>query len=201
MEHFSHLQKDKKLYAMLLQADPINITKRKNVFLWLLRSVAGQQLSTKAAATIFERFLELLQEPTPQKVLSLSVEEIRSVGFSQSKANYLQNIAAFWKQENLTDASFAKLTDEYIIDYLCQIKGVGKWTVQMLLMFTLSRPNVFAVDDLGIQQAMTLLYGWKEMDLKTKKEKMLMQSKKYSPTNTLVCMHLWKWKDDKKNAI
>ena len=83
-----------------------------------------------------------------------------------------------------------------IVDLLVQIKGVGKWSVEMLLMFTLGREDVFAVDDLGIQQAMTKLYKLDAADKKGMKEKMLKLSAKWSPYRTYACLHLWRWKDN-----
>jgi DNA-3-methyladenine glycosylase II len=201
MQQFAYLQSDNKLFAMLQQMEAIKIVKRKNVFLWLVRSVAGQQLSTKAAHSIFQKFLALITEPTPQQIVELDIEQLRNVGFSYNKSAYIKNIAAFWIQHNITDKMFTSMQDDVIIDYLTQIKGVGKWTVQMLLMFTLGRQNVFAVDDLGIQQAMCLLYGWDASDKKTLRIKMLRKANTYAPYSTLVCMYLWKWKDDKKNTI
>lgn len=87
------------------------------------------------------------------------------------------------------------MSNEEIIDLLVQIKGVGKWTVEMLLMFSLGREDVFAVDDLGIQQAMCKLYKIDATDKKIMKEKMLKISAKWSPYRTYACLHLWRWKD------
>ena len=89
------------------------------------------------------------------------------------------------------------MSNEEIIELLTQIKGVGKWTVEMLLMFTLGREDVFAVDDLGIQQAMIRLYKLDPTDKKALKEKMLQLSAKWSPYRTYACLHLWQWKDEK----
>jgi DNA-3-methyladenine glycosylase II len=201
INQFAYLQKDKKLFAMLQSMQELKIEKRKNVFLQLTRSVAGQQLSTKAAHSIFQKFLAIIPDPTPQSILALNIEQLRAVGFSYNKGAYIQHIAQFWLDENISDKTFTKLSDEQIIEYLTQIKGVGKWTVEMLLMFTLGRQNVFAVDDLGIQQAMCRLYGWDETNKKEMKIKMLATAKTYAPFSTLVCMYLWKWKDDKKNTM
>jgi DNA-3-methyladenine glycosylase II len=201
MPFFDYLQKDKKIFSLLQSSDEIKLQKRKNVFLQLTRSVAGQQLSTKAAHAIFQKFLNIIPETTPQAILTLDIEQLRAVGFSYSKSAYIQNIAKFWIDENITDKTFTKLSDEEIIIYLTKIKGVGSWTVEMLLMFTLGRQDVFAVDDLGIQQAMCRLYGWDETNKKEMKIKMLAKAKTYSPNTTLICMHLWKWKDNKKNTI
>jgi DNA-3-methyladenine glycosylase II len=197
MNYKSFLSKDKSLAKAIKLIGDLNLEKRENVFIYLVRSVAGQQLSTKAAASIFNKFLLLLgkKKPTPKNIASLKIEDLRNVGFSYAKAGYIHNIAEFWTKEKIKDATFDNLTDAEIIKLLTQIKGVGSWTVEMLLMFTLGREDVFAVDDLGIQQGMQLLYEWPEMPLKELKQKMLSQSKSYSPYNTFACMYLWRWKD------
>jgi DNA-3-methyladenine glycosylase II len=197
MEYQVHLSKDKSLAKAMQLVDPVVLEKRENVFLWLVRSVAGQQLSTKAAASIFNKFMLLLgkKKPTPKNIASLDIEELRAVGFSYSKAGYIHNIAAFWIAEKITDDKFDNMTDGDIIKFLTQIKGVGNWTVEMLLMFTLARPDVFAVDDLGIQQGMQRLYKWPEMPLKELKLKMLAKAKSYQPYSTYACSIIWRWKD------
>lgn len=193
----SHLLNDKKLARAIHTIGDLKLSTRENVFLWLVRSVLGQQLSTKAAASIFEKFLQALgrKKVNPKNVLALSIEELRSVGCSYAKANYIHNISQFWIDHRLTDTYFHSLSDDEIINLLTQIKGVGKWTVQMLLMFTLGRENIFAVDDLGIQQGMMDIYGWKNISLKELKIKMLKQSLLYSPYNTYACIYIWRWKD------
>jgi DNA-3-methyladenine glycosylase II len=197
----AHIQKDKKLFAILSKAAPVEIGLRKNAFMWLVRSVTGQQLSTKVAAVIFERLVALCKKINPENILAVDVEALRSIGFSYQKANYIQNIAAFWQEQKLTDAKLQKLSDEEVIALLTQIKGVGEWTVQMLLMFTLGRENIFPILDLGIQQAMQRLYGWEDLSKKELFEKMKAKQKIYSPHCTIICKQLWIWKDAKKNAI
>jgi DNA-3-methyladenine glycosylase II len=202
MQQFAYLQSDKKIFAVLQQMPEIQLQKRKNIFLWLVRSVAGQQLSTKAAHAIFEKFLILIEHNcTPEKIVLLDIEQLRAVGFSYNKSAYIKNIAAFWIDNNITDKTFITKSDEDIITYLTQIKGVGTWTVQMLLMFTLGRPNVFAVDDLGIQQAMCKLYDWDATNKKELKSKMLAKANTYAPYSTVICMYLWRWKEVKTNTI
>ena len=108
---------------------------------------------------------------------------------------YVQNVAAFCFEHKITDKKLHKLSNEEIIELLTQIKGVGKWTVEMLLMFSLGREDVFAVDDLGIQQAMAQLYKLDGTNKKILKENMLKISAKWSPYRTYACLHLWRWKD------
>jgi len=196
MEYLKHLQKDKKLKP-LLQSGPLKISKRKNVPIRLMASIMSQQLSTKVAAVIYQRFLDLYNGTDPElsKVLKTPDEKLRAIGLSNAKVSYVKNVAAFCLEHGITDKTLAKMENEAIIDLLVQIKGVGRWTVEMLLMFTLGREDVFAVDDLGIQQAMCNIYQIDPADKKTMKTTMKNISEKWAPYQTYACMHLWRWKD------
>ena len=159
----------------------------------------SQQLSTKVADVIFRRFLELYDgtEPTPQQILDTPHETLRGIGLSNAKVSYVQNVARYMIEHKTDDKSLTKMTNEEVIGFLTPIKGVGKWTVEMLLMFTLGREDVFAVDDLGIQQAMTKIYKLDATDKKGLREKMLKISAKWSPYRTYACFFLWDYKDAK----
>ncbi|MFM2388409.1 MAG: hypothetical protein RL660_3166 [Bacteroidota bacterium] len=200
---FSYLAKHKKLHAFIQAQGPVELAPRKNVFLQLVRAIAGQQLSTKAAASIYDKFLQNCgsKNPQPQDILALNIEDMRAVGFSYNKAQYIHNIASFWQEHKLTDAKLFKMQDRELIDFLTQIKGVGTWTVEMLLMFTMARPNIFAVGDLGIQQGMCMLYGWKDISDKALHAKMLAKAKEYEPYSTYVCLYIWQYKDLSKQKI
>ena len=196
MEYFSHLQKDKKLAAVL--KEPMEpLTLHKNIPLRLMASIMSQQLSTKVAKVIYRRFLEIYKgkEPKPQQVLDTPFDVLRGIGLSNAKVGYVQNVATFCIEHKITDKKLLAMRNEEIVELLTQIKGVGKWTVEMLLMFTLGREDVFAVDDLGIQQAMVKAYNLTIEEKKALKEKMLTLSKKWSPYRTYACLHLWSWKD------
>ncbi len=197
--HIEHLSKDKKLLPVLLSVEPYKLKKRKNICLRLCASIMSQQLSTKVAEVIFKRFLELYggKEPTPQQIADTSFEKLRAIGLSNAKVNYVQNVARYVIEHNADDKKLYKMSNEDVIAFLTPIKGVGKWTVEMLLMFTLGREDVFAVDDLGIQQAMTKIYKLDATDKKCMKEKMLKISAKWSPYRTYACFYLWKYKDTK----
>ena len=151
------------------------------------------------AAIIFERFVALYpaKKPTIQKVLDTPEETLRGIGISYAKIKYIYAVANFCLEHKITDKKLQELSNEAIIELLTQIKGVGKWTVEMLLMFSLGREDVFAVDDLGIQQAMTKLYHLDSTNKKQLKIDMLERSKVWSPYRTYACLHLWRWKDDK----
>lgn len=195
--HVLHLSKDKKLQKLVEQIPRFELEPRKNVYLHLCSSIISQQLSTKVAEVIYKRFLALYGKkiPTPQQIIDTPFEELRSIGLSNAKANYVINVCRFFLENKITDAKLYKMSNEEIVDLLTQIKGVGKWTVEMILMFTLGREDVFAVDDLGIQQAMSKLYNIDAGDKKLMKEKMLDISKKWSPYRTYACRYLWRWKD------
>ncbi len=199
MEYLLHLKKDKKLEKIIKEPLPL-LQMRQNIPLRLMASIMSQQLNTKVAKIIYKRFLELYEgnEPQPKQVLDTPFETLRAIGLSNAKVNYVKNVAAFCIEKEITDTKLMSLTNHEIIDLLTQIKGVGKWTVEMLLMFTLGREDVFAVDDLGIQQAMIKAYNLPADDKKLLKEKMLKISLKWKPYRTYACMHLWNWKD---NAI
>ena len=198
MEHIHHLTKDKKFKKILELQEPFILAKRKNVYLHLCKSIMSQQLSTKVADVFQQRFINLYKtkNPTAAEIAATPFETLRSIGLSNAKANYVINVCNFFIEEKITDAKLYKMSNEEVIKYLTQIKGVGQWTVEMILMFTLGREDVFAVDDLGIQQAICKLYKIDATDKKAMKEKMLIVSKKWSPYRTYACRYLWGWKDN-----
>ncbi len=196
MNYIKHLSKDKKL-RKVIGKDFHELKMRKNIPLRLMASILSQQLSTKVAAVIFKRFLELYngKEPKPQQVIDTPHEILRAIGLSNAKVGYVKNVAEFCIEHSITDKKLAKLSNGEITELLIQIKGVGKWTVEMLLMFSLGREDVFAVDDLGIQQAMTKIYQLDTNNKKLMKEQMIKIAANWSPYRTYACLHLWKWKD------
>lgn len=198
MPHIAHLTKDKKLATIIAQQPKYVLKRRKNVYLHLCNSIMSQQLSTKVADVFQQRFMNLFTTATPSAsdILAIPFETLRGIGLSNAKANYVQNICRFFIEQNITDAQLYKMNEEELIALLTQIKGVGRWTVEMVLMFTLGREDVFAVDDLGIQQAICKLYKVDAADKKAMKEKMLHISKKWSPYRTYACRYLWGWKDN-----
>lgn len=197
MPHFIHLSKDKKFKKILELQERFTLVKRKNIHLHLCNSIMSQQLSTKVADVFQKRFLNLYgnKNPTAEQIAATDFETLRAIGLSNAKANYVLNVSRFFIEEKITDTRLHKMSNEELIPYLTQIKGVGQWTVEMILMFTLGREDVFAVDDLGIQQAMCKLYKIDATDKKAMKEKMLSISKKWSPYRTYACRYLWGWKD------
>ncbi len=173
-------------------------SKRDNdLYLALLRAIVGQQLSVKAAATIWKRFLALFPSGYPHtgQLLAMDVQLLRTAGLSFQKAGYLKNIAEFGKTSTLDYKKLKKMPDETLIEYLCSIKGVGRWTAEMILMFTLRRPDVLPLDDLGIQTGMRQHYNLKQKDKKKLFAAMTGVAERWRPFRTYACMYLWRSKD------
>jgi len=196
MDYIAHLSKDKKLAKLIEGNEPFQLKIRKNICLRLCASIMSQQLSTKVAKVIYHRFLELYggKEPTPEQIVNTPFDKLRAIGLSNAKTQYVLNVARFAIDHDLTDRKLKKM--EEIIELLTQIKGVGKWTVEMLLMFTLGREDIFSADDYGIKTAMKKLYHLDDTNKKGFKEKMMKISEKWSPYRTHACLHLWHWKDN-----
>jgi DNA-3-methyladenine glycosylase II len=196
LEHIKHLNKDKKLKAIIASQETIVLKKEKTIYLWICFSIISQQLSTKVAKVIQQRFLDLYdsKKPSLEEIIATPFDTLKGIGLSQSKTNYLLNVCHFFLEHKLTDSKLIKMDDETLIELLIQIKGVGRWTVEMILMFALGREDVFAVDDLGIQQKMCALFDIDKSDKKQMKIKMQEISYPWSPYRTYACRYLWGWK-------
>ena len=188
----NHLSQDQVL-SKILHLD-IQIPKDKtSLFQALLKAVISQQLSVKAAATIYERFLNLFSNriPTQEAVLLCTDESIRSIGLSRQKSAYVKNIAQFFVDHDLKQLDWSTYSNQELIDLLTQIKGVGRWTVEMILIFNLGRPDVFPKGDLGIKNAMIELY-----DLKSEGKSLLSEMEKiaarWKPYSTYASLFLWR---------
>ncbi len=169
-----------------------------NIYLDLLSSIVSQQLSTKVAAVIFDRFIQLFPEcdPTPEALVEIDLEELRRCGLSYQKAGYLKNVAAHWIEHHSKGLKdWLAMDDEEIIADLTQIKGVGKWTVQMILMFQLGRLDILPLDDLGIRQGIVKLYQLDELKGKPLLAEMTSVAENWRPYRSVACRYLWKWND------
>jgi DNA-3-methyladenine glycosylase II len=189
------LRTDPKLQGVMetvaLRLPPTN----EDVYLVLLKSIVEQQLSLKAAATIWQRLLErMVDYPSPDRILNTPVEDLRGVGLSYQKANYLQHIAHFAIENDLSFTHLSGMDDHETLRYLTQIKGVGKWTAEMIMMFSLGRTDVFPVDDLVIRNAMIDLY-----EVKSEKRQLIHDleaiASRWRPYRSYACYLLWDWKD------
>src|SRR3954470_8052773 len=157
----------------------------------LTRAIVFQQLSGKAAGTILGRFNALYpdNEATPARVLATSDETLRSVGLSRQKIGYLRDLAAKVSDGSLPLDHVESLEDDDLIAHLVQVKGIGKWTAQMFLMFRLGRPNVLPDLDLGIQNAIQRAYRMRKRPTPKKVQQI---GKKWSPHSSVACWYLWR---------
>jgi DNA-3-methyladenine glycosylase II len=150
---------DPVLASIIEQVGPVRINYTEPVFGSLVRSIVYQQLSGKAAATIFGRLVGATGDPvTPRSLLRLSFEELRSLGLSKQKATYIRDLAGKTASKEVAFESFPRMTNDQILRQLTSVKGIGVWTVQMFLMFSLRRPDVLPCGDLGIRNAVQRAY-------------------------------------------
>jgi DNA-3-methyladenine glycosylase II len=156
----------------------------------LLRSIVGQQLSTKAASTIYRRMLELFDghAPTPQQLLAADPDAIRAAGLSRPKIAYLRDLALHVEEGTLELERLPDLPDEEVTAQLTAIKGLGQWTADMFLMFHLGRPDVLPVGDQGIRRAVHVQYRLRKLPDAKRLEKI---GKPWRPYRTLACLYLW----------
>ena len=191
------LSKDAVLAGIIAAGSPLKSSRSEDLYYKLLGSIVSQQLSTKVAAVIFKRFNELFPDhyPHPHLLAQMPDELLRSAGLSFQKIGYVRNVAAFAAAGNLEHATIDALEDEALIKHLTQIKGVGRWTVEMLLMFALERPDVFPLDDLGIQNAMKRHYGLEETG-KALRLRMQEIAENWRPYRSIASKYLWQSLDN-----
>ena len=165
-----------------------------DVYISLLESIVSQQISIKAADTIFARFCALFPEgyPSAKVLANMEDEQLRLAGLSFQKIKYLKNVADFANKNRIDYEYLLEMSDEEIIAYLTPIKGVGKWTVEMILMFTLDRPDVFPIDDLVVRQKMLKAYTI-ESTGKQQRLELTAIAEQWKPYRSLACKYLWRW--------
>jgi len=188
LHHFSLV--DPILYAVAKEKGILPVKGGTDPFSDLCNAIVCQQLSDKAGSAIWKKFEALFSlSPTPHAVLEKSVETLRKSGVSQSKAQYIQNIAKAFIDGTVEPKKFSGMTDEEIISHLVVIKGVGRWTAEMFLIFSLGRPDVFSCGDLGLRKGIQKLYGLKKLP---EEKQLLRLTKKWSPYRSYASLLLWK---------
>ena len=191
-----YLSRDKDLKTLIDHFGVITLKRRRNYFKSLLRSIIHQQLSGKAARTIENRFLELYNGnrcPTPEEVLKTPAEAIQNVGISRMKTEYIRGLAKIIDDGDIRLEKLSELSNDEVGNVLKEVKGIGQWTVDMFLIFSLNRPDIFPLNDLGIQKGLMLLLGQQKI---LSRESMLSHSKKWKPYRTLASLYLWKIVDE-----
>jgi DNA-3-methyladenine glycosylase II len=192
----NHLKKsDPILRAIIERIGPCRMEFGPPEFHSLAEAIVYQQLNGRAALTIFKRFTALAGEPlTPAGILKLTDEQLRSVGLSKQKSSYLRDMAERAVSGKLDFCRLHEMSDEDVIKHLTQVKGVGVWTAQMFLMFTLKRPNVLPTGDFGVQTAIKKLYKKRKLPKPAQMEKL---AKAWEPYRSIACWYLWKSVDVK----
>ncbi len=192
-EGIKHLSKDKKLNSLINEFEKPVFYKSTNYYDDLCKSIIYQQLSGKVAKIIYHRFLNLFPNKVPnfKKTLDLKFEELKKIGLSKQKITYIDNLAKYFY--NKKNTNFVKYSDESLRKELIKIKGIGPWTIDMFLMFTMHRTDILPVGDLGIKKAFQILYKLKELP---SNELMIEISAKWKPYRTIACCYLWYLVDD-----
>ncbi len=189
LKHFKKF--DPVLYAVAINIKLSPVIKSNDYFVDLIESIISQQLSIKASDTIFGRFKKLFPSEliTPEKLLKIPDQKIRETGISFSKIKYIKGIADAIIKKQINLDNIDKLSNDEVTIELVKLKGIGTWTAEMFLMFTLNRPDVFSTGDLGLQNAIIKLY---KLNRKPNKNELLEISNKWSPYRTIASRILWK---------
>lgn len=185
----THLAKDARLKALIEKYPKPKFEKDRDPFEALCRAIVGQQLSVKAAATIWKRFCMIYHTaPTPRSVAKTKLEQLRSVGLSKQKASYVVDLAHKFLDGTIDPTQFTRMTDDELRAHVVAVKGIGRWTADMFLMFTLHRPDILPTGDLGIQKGMQKIFELKTLPTPEKMEKL---SESWRPYRTVACRYLW----------
>jgi DNA-3-methyladenine glycosylase II len=196
MDAFAHLADcDPVLGAMVTEHGPLDERERRrgrpdDAYGALLRAIVGQQLSVKAARTIYDRLCALYGDrtPAPAELIATDPDELRAVGLSRAKAAYLRDLAEHVERGELDLEALPELPDDEVSAQLIAIKGLGRWTVDMFLMFHLGRPDILPVGDLGIRRAVQIAYG---LDGLPDAAELARIAQPWQPHRTLACLYLW----------
>mgnify|MGYP001296457111 CR=1 FL=1 len=189
------LDKDSEMQKLIKKYGAPSFEPKNDYFQSLMHSIVFQQLSGKVANIIYQRLINLLPDNKiiPKEVLMLTNEEMRQVGLSSQKTNYIKNLADYFDTNLFNSNKVEKMSNEAISKELIQIKGIGQWTVDMFLMFTLNRSDIMPYSDLGIQKGIKILFNLNKLPTKNEMKNI---SIRWKPYRTVACWYLWKIVDD-----
>ena len=167
----------------------VHMVARGDAFLTLARAIAGQQISVQAAQSVWNRVLALVVDMTPERVLAQQRPSLRACGLSDRKVEYIADLARHFADGTVHLARWPQMGDEEVIAELVQVRGIGRWTAEMFLMFNLLRPNVFPLDDLGVQKAMRVSYF---RGRKVSVARMRKLGETWQPYRSVATWYLWR---------
>jgi DNA-3-methyladenine glycosylase II len=193
LEHFD--DRDPIMSEVIRNYGPFRLSKNGNYFLVLCRAIIAQQISTKAADSIFSKFNGLFNHlsPTPERVLSLSDSELRSAGLSGQKVAYLKDLSEKFQEKFIRPRKLPHLSNEEVSQNLTNVYGIGPWTAEMFLIFSLNRLDVLPVGDLGFRAGVKKIYSLRNMP---SLKKLNTLGKKWSPFQTIAVWYAWRTIDD-----
>ena len=194
---------DPVMRQLIKRVGPCTLAPRRDYFVKLCQSIFAQQLSTKVASVLFGRFRDQfpMRRPTPGRVLAFlrsgDEELIRKVGLSRQKRVYVEDLAARFARGEIQTKKLASMGDEGIVQALIPVKGVGRWTVEMFLIFSLNRPDVWPVDDLGVRKGWQVVYGLAEMP---GRNELMGLGERFRPWRSVAAWYLWRGAEGKTKA-
>ena len=180
-------KKDKRLAEVIDRIGPVQREIIPDLFAGLVNSIVGQQISTKAFITIWNRIKDLFGTVTPESILSKSAEELQKCGITMKKSVYIRNIAVDIINGSLNLDELYELPDDEVCHRLSSLNGIGTWTAEMLMTFSMQRPDILSWDDLAIRRGIMMLYGHKKLD----KNLFGRYKKRYSPYGSVASLYLW----------
>ena len=183
-------EKDEKLSELIKKYKNLELVSRGDLFYTLIRSIIGQQISVKAASTVWSRLTEKVGDINPENILSQEFEDLRKCGLSQRKVEYVIGIAESWG--TYSKYQWEEMDDEVLIEKLIQLRGVGRWTAEMILIFTLLRPDVFPIGDIGMIRGIEKSYN---SGVKMSNDELYALSEKWKPWRTVACCYMWRTVD------
>ncbi|MDO8320579.1 DNA-3-methyladenine glycosylase [Rhodoferax sp.] len=183
------IKKDRVMKRLIPQFGQACLQSRGDAFATLARSVVGQQISVKAAQTVWDRFVKLPQQMTPSQVLRLKIDDMRAAGLSARKVEYLVDLALHFDNGKVHVADWTAMDDEAIIDELVAIRGIGRWTAEMFLIFHLMRPNVLPLDDVGLINGISKSYFSGEMVSRSDAREV---AQAWAPYRTVASWYIWR---------
>lgn len=193
LDHFD--LRDKVIAGVIRNFGPFQLKRNRKYFIVLCKAIIAQQISTAAAETITRRFNQLFDgnSPTPERVAMLSVPALKKIGLSRQKTAYIKDLSRHFLERSLRPHRLVYLSNEEVIQELTHVHGIGRWTAEMFLIFSLNRLDVLPVGDLGLQAAIKNIYGMKQMPTV---KKMRALGKKWHPLETVATWYAWRAQDE-----